>query len=221
MMTGSEGVSFRLPQLFFSQQRLRKKRRGGGEKGEIFRTGEKKLNICLAHPHPRAETILPHSWPKATDKRGMRGVEKKRQKNFKKGRKGTTAHPRNSERAFKSEKPAGQSVTLILKSNAAPMQPHSACAHTHTHKHGPTTSYHSSVVLSREPAGQPSTSPSFPKSPLLHNKSAPTPNHLPPLHLASNLSCPSLALPFPPPPPCQTASLPSCAACPLPPQLCY
>lgn len=167
MMTGSEGVSFRLPQLFFSQQRLRKKRRGGGEKGEIFRTGEKKLNICLAHPHPRAETILPHSWPKATDKRGMRGVEKKRQKNFKKGRKGTTAHPTNSERAFKSEKPAGQSVTLILKSNAAPMQPHSACAHTHTHTN--TVPQHPTIrqlscpgsLLASHPLPPPSQSPLY------------------------------------------------------------
>lgn len=144
----------------------------------------------------------------------MKGEGKNRQKN-KRGRKGTTTHPTNSERPFKSEKPARQSVTLISKSNSTPTQPH--CTHTHTHR--PTTSYHSSAVLSEEPAGHPP--PPSPKSPSLHNKSAPTPNHLPPLHLASPLSCPSLALPCPPPPPCQTASLPSCDACPLPPRLCY
>lgn len=67
-----------------------------------------------------------------THKGGMRGEGKNRQKK-KRGRKGTTTHPTNSERPFKSEKPARQSVTLILKSNSTPMQLH--CTHTHTLSH--------------------------------------------------------------------------------------
>lgn len=87
-------------------------------------------------------------------KGGMRGEGKNRQKN-KRGRKGTTTHPTNSERPFKSEKPARQSVTLISKSNSTPTQLH--CARTHTHR--PMTSYHSSAVLSEEPAGHPASPP--------------------------------------------------------------
>lgn len=67
-------------------------------------------------------------------KGGMRGEGRNRQKN-KRGRKGTTTHPTNSERPFRSEKPARQSVTLISKSNSTPMQPH---IHTHTIPQHPT-----------------------------------------------------------------------------------
>lgn len=129
MMTGSEGVSFRLPQLFFSQQRLRKRKK------EKVRTGEKKLNICLAHPHARAGTILPHSWPKREQtKEAWEGWRRRDKRILKKEEKVQQHTLQNSERAFKSEKPAGQSVTLIPKSNAAPMQPHS-CVCTHTQSH--------------------------------------------------------------------------------------
>lgn len=149
----------------------------------------------------------------------MKGEGKKRQRN-KRGRKGTTTHSTNSERPFRSEKPARQSVTLISKSNSTPMQAHAgghANARTHTHTHPHT--HHLTIRQQSCLRSLLATAPT--KSPSLHNKGAPTPNHLPPLHLASPLSCPSLALPWPPPPPCQMASLPSCDACPLPLRLCY
>lgn len=153
----------------------------------------------------------------------MRGEGKKRQRN-KRGRKGTTTHPTNSERPFRSEKPARQSVTLISKSNSTPMQAR-ARSHTLIHRHRHTFTHahkHTQHLTIRQQSCLRSLLATAPtKSPSLNNKGAPTPNHLPPLHLASPLSCPSLALPCPPPPPCQTASLPSCDACPLPLRLCY
>lgn len=89
----------------------------------------------------------------------MKGEGKNRQKN-KRGRKGTTTHPTNSERPFKSEKPARQSVTLISKSNSTPTQPH--CTHTHTH----TVPQHPTIRQQSCPRSLLATHPPPPQSPL-------------------------------------------------------
>lgn len=66
MMTGSEGVSFRLPQLFFSQQRLsgqvketegegetQKEKSVEGEKQQQIKQEEPSFVWPRPHPHPQ------------------------------------------------------------------------------------------------------------------------------------------------------------------------
>lgn len=153
MITGSEGVSFRLPQLFFSQQRLSRhlKRQRKGKKNQCWKKKQiKRRCYYLSGPSiatgpdnsaPQSAKIQEHT-KKAWEGRG--GIDKR----IKESKKRYNNTPYKQWETIQKWK-ASQAICHIdfkIKLN-----PHAASLHTHR----PTTSYHSSAVLSEEPAGCP------------------------------------------------------------------